>query len=153
MSAFQGPSWEPRSGAAPLLVVVVPALPKGAAVELHVTAVQGDPSRSTSCHLTTEVPCGSIDWHSVTSAGACGASLSLSLARPVDGLEPAAARDAAEAMGATFKKATGRMNAALVPLCARAFYKCAHAAARLVVEGTSGPVCRMPLNTADMGLY
>ncbi|XP_029683518.1 diphthine--ammonia ligase isoform X2 [Takifugu rubripes] len=130
----KGPSWEPRSGPAPLLVVVVPALPKGAAVEFHVTAVQDD-SRSTSCHLTTEVPCGSIDWHSVTSAGACGASLSLSLARPVDGLELAAARDATEAIGATFKKATGTMKGALVPLCARAFYKCTHAAARLVVAG------------------
>lgn len=121
-------------------------------MEFHVTAVQDD---STSCHLTTEVPCGSIDWHSVTSAGSCSASLSLSLSldRPVDGLELAAARDAAEAIGATFKKATGMMNAALVPLCARAFYKCTHAAARLVVEGTSGYMCRMPLNTADMGLY
>uniref|UniRef100_H2UH67 Diphthine--ammonia ligase n=1 Tax=Takifugu rubripes TaxID=31033 RepID=H2UH67_TAKRU len=126
-------AWE-SAGPAPLLVVVVPALPKGAAVEFHVTAVQDD-SRSTSCHLTTEVPCGSIDWHSVTSAGACGASLSLSLARPVDGLELAAARDATEAIGATFKKATGTMKGALVPLCARAFYKCTHAAARLVVAG------------------
>lgn len=138
LSAFQGPSWEPRSGAAPLLVVVVPALPKGAAVEVHVTAVGDDSSPSTSCHLTAEVPCGSIEWHSVASAGACGASLWLSLARPADGPELAAARGAAEAVGATFKKAAGLMNAALVPLCARAFYKSTHAAARLVAEGTSG---------------
>lgn len=122
-------------------------------MEFHVTAVQDDSGQSTSCHLTTEVPCGSIDWHSVTSAGTCCASLSLSLARPVDGLELAAARDATEAIGATFKKATGMMNGALVPLCARAFYKCTHAAARLVVEGTSEDMCRIPLNTADMGPY
>lgn len=116
------------------------------------TAAQDDSSQSTSCHLTTELPCGSIDWHSVTSAGTCGASLSLSLARPVDGLELATVRDVTEAIGATFKKATGMMNAALVPLCARAFYKCTHAAARSIVEGTSRDMCKTPPTTADRSL-
>lgn len=153
LSVFQGPSREPRSSPAPLLVVVVPALPKGAAVEFHVAAAQDDPSQSTSCHLTTEVPCGCIDWHSVTSAGACGASISLSLARPIDGLELPAARDVAEAIGATFKKATETMSGELVPLCARAFYKCTNAAAQLIAEGTSADMCKTTLNKTEMSRY
>lgn len=150
LSVFQGPSREPRSSPAPLLVVVVPALPQGAAVEFHVAAAaaaQDDPSQSTSRHLTAEVAGGCIDWRSVTSAGACCASASLSLARPVDGLEPpAAAGNVAEAIAATFKKATEMRSAELVPLCARAFYKCTSEAARLIAEGTSADLCKASRN-------
>lgn len=146
LSAFQGHSWEPQSKPAPLLVVVVPALPKDAAVEFHVTAVQGDSSQSTSCHVTTEVPCGSIDWRIVTSADACSASLSLSLDRPVDSLELTAVSEVTEAIGATFKKAMKKMNGELVPLCARVFYKCTHAVAQLIVEGMSPGTCKMSLH-------
>lgn len=137
LSVFQGLSREPQSKPVPLLVVVVPALPRDATVEFHVTAVHDDSSRSTSCHVTTEVPCGSIDWHIVTSADACSASLWLSLARPVDSLELAVVSEITEAIGATFKKAMKKMNGELVPLCARVFYKCTHAVAQLIVEGMS----------------
>lgn len=146
LSAFQGLSWEPQSKSAPLLVVVVPALPKDAAVEFHVTAVQDDCSQSTSCHVTTEVPCGSIDWHILTSADACSASLSLSLDWPVDSLELTAMSEVTEAIGATFKKAMKKMNGELVPLCARVFYKCTHAVAQLIVEGMSPGTCKMSFN-------
>lgn len=140
LSVFQGLSCEPQSKPAALLVVVVPALPKDAAVEFHVTAVQEDSSQGTSCHMTTEVPCGSLDWHMVTCAGACSASLSLSLDRPVASLELAAACEVKEAIGATFKKAMKKMNGELVPLCARVFYKRTHAVAQLIVEGMSPAV-------------
>ncbi|KAF3845007.1 hypothetical protein F7725_008170 [Dissostichus mawsoni] len=125
--------WEHEIKPAPLLVVVVPALPKGAAVELHVTAVQDDPTQRTSCHMTTKVACGSIECHTVMSA--CSASLSLSLAVPGDNLEVTGVKDVTEAVGATLKKAMKKMAAELVPLCSRVFYKCNHPLAQQIVEG------------------
>lgn len=146
LSAFQGLSCEPQSKPAPLLVVVVPALPKDAAVEFHVTAVQDDSSQSTSCHVTMEVPCGSLDWQIVRRADACSASLSLSLDRPVDSLELATVCEVKDAIGATFKKAMKKMIGELVPLCARVFYKHTHAVAQLIVEGMSPGPCKMSHN-------
>ncbi|XP_028421646.1 diphthine--ammonia ligase isoform X3 [Perca flavescens] len=126
--------WEPETKPAPLLVVMVPALPKGAAVELHVTAIQDDPTKRTSCHVTTKVACGSIECHTVMSADTCSASLSLSLAVPGDNLEVTSVADVTEAVGATFKKAMTKVDAELVPLCARVFYKCNHSLAQQIVK-------------------
>lgn len=155
LSAFQRLSWEPESVPVPLLVAVVPALPRDAAVEFHVTAVQDGSSQAASGPVTTEVPCGSIDWHVVTSADACSASLSLSLTRPVGSLEPATAAmsEVAEAIGSTLKEAMKKTNGELVPLCARVFYKCTHAMARLIVEGTTPGTCKMSLNYTVKSLY
>lgn len=143
---LQGLSWEPQSKPAPLLVVMVPALPKYAAVEFHVIAVQDDSRQGASCHVSTKVPCGSIDWHIVTSADACSASLSLSVDRLGDSLELAAVSEVTEAIGHTFQKAMKKTNGELVPLCARVFYKCTHAVAQLIVAGMSPGTCKMPLN-------
>lgn len=134
-------------------MAVVPALPRGAAVEFHLTTVQDDSSQSTSCHVTTEVACGSIDWHVVTSADARSVSLSLSLNQPVDSLDPPTAAEVMDAIGNTLKKAMKKRNDELVPLCARVFYKCTHAVARLMVEGTTLGTCKMSPNSADMSLY
>ncbi|XP_039993232.1 diphthine--ammonia ligase isoform X2 [Xiphias gladius] len=127
--------WEPDIKPVPLLVVVVPALPKGAAVELHVTAIQDDSTKRTSCHMTTKVACGSIECQSVMSADRCSASLSLSLAVPGDNLEGTDAKDVTEAVAVIFKKATKKMDAELVPLCARVFYKCGHSLAQQIIKG------------------
>ncbi|TMS21504.1 Diphthine--ammonia ligase [Larimichthys crocea] len=127
-------SWEPESEPAPLLVVTVPALPKGAAVELHVTAIQDDPTKRTSCHVTTKVACGTIQCRTVTSADMCSASLSISVAAPGDNLEVTGVKDVTEAVGATFKKAVEKMEAELVPLCARVFYKCNHSAVQQIIK-------------------
>lgn len=137
LSVLQDLLWEPETKAASLLVVMVPALPKGAAVELHVTAIQDDPTKRTSCHVTTKVACGSIECHTVMSADTCSASLSLSLAVPGDNLEVTSVEDVTEAVGATFKKAMTKMDAELVPLCARVFYKCNHSLAQHIVKGMS----------------
>lgn len=134
LSALQDLLWEPELKPAPLLVVVVPALPKVAAVELHVTAIQDDPTKRTSCHMTTKVACGSMECHTVMSADMCSASLSLSLAVPGDNLEVTGVK---EAVAATLKKAMKKMDAELVPLCARVFYKCNHSLAQQIVKGTS----------------
>ncbi|XP_075964432.1 diphthine--ammonia ligase isoform X2 [Anarhichas minor] len=127
--------WEPEIKPAPLLVIVVPALPKGAAVELHVTATQDDPTKRTSCHMTTKVARVSVECHTVTSADMRSASLSLSLAVPGDNQEVTGVKDVTDAVAATFKKATEKMNAELVSLCARVFYKCRHSLAQQIVQG------------------
>lgn len=137
LSELQDLSWEPEIKPAPLLVVVVPALPRGAAVELHVTAAQDDPAKRTSCHVTAKAACGSIECHTITSADGCSASLSLSLSAPSDDLEVTRAKDVTEAVAAAFKNAMKKMDAELVPLCARVFYKCDHSLAQEVVKGTS----------------
>uniref|UniRef100_G3P8F9 Diphthine--ammonia ligase n=1 Tax=Gasterosteus aculeatus aculeatus TaxID=481459 RepID=G3P8F9_GASAC len=128
---------------APLLAIVVPALPRGAVVELHVTAVQDDPTERTSCHVTTTVARLSIECHTVTSADGSGASLSLSLSPPVPGGDPEVtdAKEVAEAVAAAFKDAKETADARLVPMSARVFYKC-HSLARRIVEGIS---CCLPL--------
>uniref|UniRef100_UPI003AAF290D diphthine--ammonia ligase n=1 Tax=Centroberyx gerrardi TaxID=166262 RepID=UPI003AAF290D len=129
--------WEPEITQGPLLVAVVPALPKGASVELHVTAVQDDPRERTSCHMTTKVACGSIECHTVVSADGRSASLSLSLALAVPGagLEVLGVKDVVGAVGATFKNAMKKMGAGLLPLCARVFYKYDHSLAQQIVTG------------------
>lgn len=115
---------------------MVPALPRGAAVELHVTAVQDDFTQRTSCHLTTKVACGSIECHAVTSGDRRCASVSLSLVVPANELEVSTVTDVREAVGATFKKAMKEVDAGLVPLCARVFYECNSSAAQQIVKGT-----------------
>lgn len=122
---------------AQLLVVEVPALPRGATVELHVTAVQDDFSKRTSCYMTEKVACGSILCHTVMSADRCSGSLSLSLAVPGENTEGTNTKDITDAVSSTFKKAVKKFEAELAPLCARVFYKCAHILAQEIVEGMS----------------
>ncbi|XP_026165232.1 diphthine--ammonia ligase isoform X2 [Mastacembelus armatus] len=127
--------WEPELKPAPLLVAVVPALPRGAAVELHVTAIEEDFTKRTSCHMTTKVACGSLECHTVMSADRCSASLSLFLAVPSDTPEVSDIKDLTKAVTSTLKKAMKKMEIELVPLCARAFYKSAHSLAPQIAEG------------------
>lgn len=119
----------------PLLVVVVPALPKDAAVELHVTAVQDDPTRRTSNLKTTKVAPGSIECHSVLSADGRTASISLSLAVPADDVEVTDVQRVTEGVSAAFREATKTMDAELLPQCARLFYKYNHALALEIAQG------------------
>lgn len=129
--------WEPELKPAPLLVVLVPALPRDAAVELHVTAVHEDFTKRTSWHVTEKVACGSIECHTIMSADRSSASLSLSLAVPNDNPAVTDVKNVTEAVGSTFNKAIKKMEADLMPLCARVFYKCAHSLAQQIVEGMS----------------
>ncbi|XP_077416063.1 diphthine--ammonia ligase isoform X1 [Vanacampus margaritifer] len=126
---------EPDCKATPsLVVVVVLALPKGAAVELHVTAIQDDPSQRTSCHLTTTLHHCRIECHALTSADRSAASLSLRLSVADPGVIEDA-REITDAICAAFEKALKMSEAALVPLCARVFYKSHHTLAKQVTEG------------------
>lgn len=87
--------------------------------------------------MTTKVACGTIQCRTVTSADMCSASLSISVAAPGDNLEVTGVKDVTEAVGATFKKAVEKMEAELVPLCARVFYKCNHSAVQQIIKGMS----------------
>ncbi|KAL3968772.1 [histone H3]-lysine9 N-trimethyltransferase SETDB1 [Sarotherodon galilaeus] len=127
--------WDSAIRRVPLLVVVVPALPKGAAVELHATAVHDDPTQRTSCHMTTKIACGSIECYTLLSADSHSASLSLSLAVHGDNLEATDVKHVTEEVGTAFRKATKKMDAKLVPQCARAFFKCSHSLAQQIVKG------------------
>ncbi|KAM4624679.1 diphthine--ammonia ligase [Polymixia lowei] len=121
----------------PLSVAVVPALPRGAAVELHVTAVADDPEERVSCRTTTNVAGGSIECHSVVSRDNQSASLSLSLARatPSSGLEVCGVDGGLEAISATFQKAMEKLGSGLLPQCARLFYKHDHSLAGQIAAG------------------
>lgn len=130
----------PQINPGPLLVVVVPALPKGAAVELHVTAVQDDPSQRTSCHMTTNVARGSIECHGVRSEDGHSASLSLSLVGSK--LQVSEVKGVTEAIGETFHKAVEKMGAKLVPLSARVFYKWNHPIVLQIIKGLQETLSR-----------
>lgn len=139
--ALQDLMGESDSSAAPLVVIVVPALPKGAAVELHVTAVQDEPTERTSYRMTTKMACGAVECHAIMSANRCSASLSLCLAVPADDPEVTAVKYVTEALGATLKKAMKKMGTELMPLCARVFYKYTHSVAWSIVQGMSLDMC------------
>ncbi|XP_034051547.1 diphthine--ammonia ligase [Thalassophryne amazonica] len=125
--------WEPETKQGLLLVIVVPALPKGAAVELHVTAVRDDPRKRTSCHMTTKVACGSIECDTVISGDGCGASLSLAVVSTGSGISDVT--DLTQAVCAAFQKATKELATGLSPLCARVFFKHNHPVAQQIVKG------------------
>ena len=124
------------------MVAVVPALPRGAAVELHATAVRDNPADRTSCRLTSRVAGASIESQAVVSGDNQNASLSLSLVPAAPGPGPEAEAEAAgdllEAVGATLGDALKKMAGdGLVPLCARLFYTHDHPLANQVAAGMS----------------
>ncbi|XP_017266383.1 diphthine--ammonia ligase isoform X1 [Kryptolebias marmoratus] len=127
--------WESELKLVPLLIVVVPALPRNAAVELHVTAVKDDPSQRASYRITTNVACGSIECHTVLTENHSSGSLSLSLDVPGDNLKVSDVKCVTEEVGTTFMKAVKMVDSQLVPQCARVFYKCSLAVVHQIVQG------------------
>ncbi|KAM9708154.1 diphthine--ammonia ligase [Menidia menidia] len=127
--------WESEIKSLPLLIAVVPALPKEATVELHVTATKDEPTGRKSSHVTKKVACGSIDCHTVLSADGESGSLSLSL--EVAGDDPGVidVKHVTEDIVSAFIKAMNMKEAKLVPLCARVFYKSSHSLAQQIVQG------------------
>ncbi|XP_068195833.1 diphthine--ammonia ligase [Antennarius striatus] len=127
--------WERDSDPPPLLVVVVPVLPKGAAVEVHVTAIQDDPTDWTSCHVTSDVACGSIECHTTFSTDMSTASFDMSLVVAGDDPEVTGVEGTTEALATVFTNVVKKTGAELVPLCARVFYKCTHPMAQQIIKG------------------
>ncbi|XP_066523739.1 diphthine--ammonia ligase isoform X2 [Hoplias malabaricus] len=125
---------------APLVIAVVPSLPRGAAVELHVMAVQDDPAEKTSCHQTTEVRGGTIQWDLLQSGSSQNASLSLRVffPGPCTSPEPTGTEAFLQALGNSFQQALAQMEKVLSPLCARVFYKNSSKLARELCAGLEG---------------
>ncbi|XP_019909921.2 diphthine--ammonia ligase isoform X2 [Esox lucius] len=140
LGAAQKEEWlgGPAPHCSPLAVVVVPFLPRGAAVELHVTAAHDDPRHRKSSHVTAEVPCGTVECHATMSSDCQCAAVSLALVVP--GLVPAVQgldQEILGALGATLQSARQKWGegGCLFPLCARVFYKYDDALARRLVTG------------------
>ncbi|KAJ8341156.1 hypothetical protein SKAU_G00334470 [Synaphobranchus kaupii] len=70
---------EEEAQCGPLVVVVVPHLPRGAAVELHVIASHDDPRERSSSRVTTQAPSGAIECQVLLSGTRQCATVSLSL--------------------------------------------------------------------------
>ncbi|KAL0969674.1 hypothetical protein UPYG_G00230670 [Umbra pygmaea] len=129
---------EPEVQCGPLTMAVVPDLPRGAAVELHVTAVHDDPRQRTSCHMTTEVACGTIKCHTMLSSDRRFATVSQSLTVPSPA--PAVSGSEEEILGALCASLQNAMEklgdgGRLLPLCVRVFYKCDSNLARQIITG------------------
>ncbi|KAK1793270.1 hypothetical protein P4O66_011659, partial [Electrophorus voltai] len=105
----------------PLEVAVVPSLPRGADVELHVIAVRDEPAGRTSCQRTSEVLGNAIQWQVLQASSGQYASLSLSVTPAASG--PACTQAVLQALGTSLQQALGQTEKALSPLCARVFYK------------------------------
>ncbi|XP_046872195.1 diphthine--ammonia ligase isoform X2 [Hypomesus transpacificus] len=128
-------SGKPEVQRAPFVVAVVPALPRGAAVELHVTAVRDASEERTSCHMTTALACGSIECRGLVSSSSLCGTLSLALSVPGTAAPADTEEEILRALCATLQRARHKMAAGLTPLCARVFYKCAHSLAGRLVAG------------------
>lgn len=138
---MQGLLWKSEIKLAPLLIAVIPGLPKDAAVELHVTAVNDDPSKRTFWHDTTKAACGSIECHTVLSADRNSASLSLSLLACGGDMGIADVKQIREEVASAFMKAAKAIEAELVPQCARLFYKCSPSPVQQIVQGMPFILC------------
>uniref|UniRef100_A0A8C6UH00 Diphthine--ammonia ligase n=1 Tax=Neogobius melanostomus TaxID=47308 RepID=A0A8C6UH00_9GOBI len=129
--AYRDTLGRPDVAPCPFSVTVVPSLPKGASVELHVTASLDDPDQRTSCHVVSKM--AGIECRGARSVDGRSACVSLSLAGR--GLEEADVARTVQDLGTVFRKASEEMGAELVPLCARAFYKWDHPVALQVIKG------------------
>lgn len=109
----------------PLVVSMMPSLPRGAAVELHVIAVQDEPAERTSCQMTSEIPGGSIHWQVLQSSTPHYATLSLSVSLHESSTtsECMGTDGILGAVCTSFQQALEQMEETLSPLCVRVFYK------------------------------
>ncbi|KAK9959324.1 hypothetical protein ABG768_009454 [Culter alburnus] len=100
-------------------VTVVPSLPRGAAVELHVIAVQDRPADRLSHCSVSEVPGGTVECRLVQSSCGRYASVSLSVCFST---AQAAAESIADALVSSYQNAVQKTKN-LSALCARVFFK------------------------------
>lgn len=101
-------------------VVVVQSLPRGAAVELHVIAVQDRPTDRASHRSVSRVPGGSVECRLLQSG--CGRYASLSLSLSFSDAHTPAAQTLTDALLSSYHNAVQKTEN-LSALCARVFYK------------------------------
>lgn len=114
----------------PFSIAVVPALPRGASVELHVIAALDEPGQRNSCLLTSKMAAGGIECRGVRSSDGRSACVSVSLV----GSEGADGQRVAQDIGSVLRKALEEMGGDMVPLCARVFYRSDHPVALQVIQ-------------------
>ncbi|XP_060790586.1 diphthine--ammonia ligase isoform X3 [Neoarius graeffei] len=124
----------------PLVVSVMPSLPRGAAVELHVIAVQDVPAERTSRQMTSEIPGGTIHWQVLQSSIRHYATLSLSVSLHESCTTPErmGTEGILGAVSTSFQQALEQMEQALSPLCTRVFYKDSNKLATELAAGLQG---------------
>ncbi len=112
-------------------VAVVPSLPRGAAVELHVTAVQDRPADRSSHRSVSEILGSSIECRLLQSSCARYASLSLSVSLSDP---PATAESVTHQLLSSYQCALHKTG--LSALCARVFYKSHDSLGTQIAAGT-----------------
>uniref|UniRef100_A0A9J7XC04 Diphthine--ammonia ligase n=2 Tax=Cyprinus carpio TaxID=7962 RepID=A0A9J7XC04_CYPCA len=123
-------------------VAVVPSLPRGAAVELHVTAVRDRPTDRSSHRSVSQIPGCRVECRLLQSSCARYASLSLSVCLS----DPhAAAESVTDQLLSSYQSALHKTTG-LSALCARVFYKSHDALVTQIATGLerrwSGGVAR-----------
>lgn len=116
----------------PLVVSVVPSLPRGAAVELHVTAVQDDPTERIFSQTTTQVPGAILSCQLVQASNGHSATLSLAVRTSSDSAEPEVVL---KAISSAFQDSVKKLDRQLSPLCCRAFFKLSTAVGQQLAAG------------------
>ncbi|XP_065123408.1 diphthine--ammonia ligase isoform X2 [Paramisgurnus dabryanus] len=105
-------------------IEVVSSLPRGAKVELHVIAVHDEPRHRTSCHMTSQIPGGTIECQLLQSGCGRYAAISLSLCikavKPIE--ELTGTERIVDALLSSVRDALEKTEKNLTALCARVFY-------------------------------
>ncbi|XP_043119026.1 diphthine--ammonia ligase isoform X2 [Puntigrus tetrazona] len=115
-------------------VTLVSSLPRAAAVELHVTAVQDRPADRASHHSVSEIPGCSVQCRLLQSSCARYASLSLSVS--VSG-PPVSAESVTDQLLSSYQS-TLLKTTGLSALCVRVFYKSHDSLATQIATGLEG---------------
>ncbi|KAJ8411854.1 hypothetical protein AAFF_G00154920 [Aldrovandia affinis] len=114
---------EEEAQCGPLLVAVVPCLPRGAAVELHVIASHDDPAQRTSSRVTAQVSNGTVECQVLQSSSRQCATVSLSLSLSPPGPGAAGEAELLRALRGALQDALQKVGPSPSPLCARTFYR------------------------------
>ncbi|XP_041928918.1 diphthine--ammonia ligase isoform X1 [Alosa sapidissima] len=128
---------EPEMHCGPLVVAVVPSLPRGAAVELHVMAVQDEPAERTFSQTTTRLPGAILSSQLMQAGNGHCATLSLSVSTGTLGLDSTKLEPGVVlgALGSAFLDSVKKLDQQLSPLCCRGFYKLSNAVGQQLATG------------------
>nr|XP_033807957.1 diphthine--ammonia ligase isoform X2 [Geotrypetes seraphini] len=114
----------PRAVSGILVVVVVPHLPRGSAIEWHVIAATDNPWQRKNFKLSRRLPGCQIECEAVELSCNSSASISLALSWHCPSLPPIGLEQALKELFTLFLKALEWLvDDSLIPLCFRTFYK------------------------------
>ncbi|XP_072555026.1 diphthine--ammonia ligase isoform X2 [Paramormyrops kingsleyae] len=119
-----------------LVAVVVPCLPRHAAVEFHIIATSDQPRQRISCHITVDLPGGYIECRALQSSTQQYAALSLSLSMHSNPT-PLTSQEILQKLSTTLQHVLQKVECSLTPICGRAFYKHDSTLGRICAAGLS----------------